>query len=751
MRILLTILVAAVLSISTSAQTITKIYIPAGAGGEVGHAATLVYAVETGQLINQLQPAHDAAVAVATPDSSQVWLFDASGTSCDIFSTVTDQLVKSLDVQRQVTGALFSPDGRYCFIIGAVPGGQTDLSVIDRASSNVVSTLSQIVGPTAGAVTSDSKTLYCASAQQGTVTKIDIASFKTVTTIAVGFGPSALTLTPDNGRLFVVCRGLGGGKRGGSQITVVDTRTDKPFWVLNLGQGCSSIAFTPDGLKMAVTFDQISLGSAENVRVFNLFVSDDTVTVSRIAGFSLGQAPQSGMVVSGGRYWIGCDPTAGGVPIVDLSPDTAVATYSSVGNPHPLQVAAVTIHTREAIAAINSKISSETDSSKVPGYYLDLAYLFRTANRKNDMVAAYQKVIGEYPNSFAAVSAGLQMGDVCYNDQLYLQSADYAFNALNAYRDYLEGGTSTDRLSENLILTAVDRLALFSKNFNKEYLKDLADSYLKLSAKSPELAESFFRMGYDLRQGGENKLAGRCFSQSENQLAAIADSTAYQPLAARLTLATNDPRALYRIKEKKPEPTIDGDLAEWAKDKPMLFSGASGFRYGAAPWRGDDDLSGKIYFARTDTDLYVVGSIKDDSLVSLDDATGDMVAVFFDFRPTSGSYFSRDFAAGNGCFSLYIMAPTAANSKVRVQLGIQTPYEIASIRTEAGYTFELKLPLATFSGWLTKETKRFGLGVELVDYDNPGDSKLAKAIGFLIPSEGVAGPPRPELYGIAEF
>ncbi len=746
------ILIAAALTVTASAQTVTKLYVPAGAGGDAGRMSTLVYGIETNQLIAELQPSHDAGLAVTNADSTEVWVFGATSTTCDIYGTATDKLIRTIEIERQVIDAAFSPDGKYCFVIGSIPGsGANDLLVIDRATYSVAFSIPEVVDPAALAVSSNSQSLYCVSPSHGTLTRIEIPSFKIKAGSFVGFEPSGVTITPDSRFLFVVCRGLDEGKRGGSQITVVDTHTDTPFWVLDVGKGCSSVAISSDMGRMAVTYDLAYEGATNNVRLFQLLANNDSISISRAETFAMGQAPQGGMIVSSGRYWIGCDPIAGGVPIVDLSADTAIASYSLLGHPRPLRVAAVSVRIDESIAAITSEISAESDSSKIPDYYLDLAYLLKTANRKNDMVAAYQKVVDQFPTSFAAITSGLQLADICYGDQLYSQTADYSFNALDAYRRFLTEGTSDQRLPQSSLLTAIDRLALFSKQFDKEYLKKLAESYLKLTAKSPELAETYFRMGYHLRRADESKLANRCFAEVGIQLAGISDQALVQPLSARLALATGDAKAFYKIREKKKEPTIDGNLNDWIKDKPLLFSGTLGFVYGPAPWRDDSDLSGSIYITRSETDLYIAGAIKDDSLMAFDDANGDMVAVFFDFRSTSGSYFTRDFDAGSGCFSLYIMAPNATNPRVRVQLGIQTPYEIASIRTETGYTFEMKLPLATFGSWLTKEVKRFGLGVELIDFDNPADLKLSKAIGFLIPSDGVAGPPRPELYGVAEF
>ncbi|MCX6833041.1 MAG: hypothetical protein NT028_13105, partial [candidate division Zixibacteria bacterium] len=438
MKSIWVISIAAALTVTASAQTVTKLYVPAGAGGDAGRMSTLVYGIETNQLIAELQPSHDAGLAVTNADSTEVWIFGATSTTCDIYRTATDKLIKTIEIERQVIDAVFSPDGKYCFVVGSIPGsGANGLLVIDRATYTVAFSVPEVVDPAAIAVSINSQSLYCVSPSRGILTKIEIPSFKLTRAFSVGFEPSALTLTQDGRFLFVVCRGLSEGRRGGSQITVIDTRTDMPFWVLDVGKGCSSVAISPDMGRMAVTYDLAYEGASDNVRLFNLRADNDSISISHANTFALGEAPQGGMIVSSGRYWIGCDPVAGGVPIVDLSTDTAIASYSLLGHPRPLRVAAVSVRIDESIAAISEEMAAESDSSKIPDYYLDLAYLLKTANRKNDMVAAYQKVIDQFPTSFAAISSGLQLADICYGDQLYSQTADYSFNALDAYRHFL--------------------------------------------------------------------------------------------------------------------------------------------------------------------------------------------------------------------------------------------------------------------------------------------------------------------------
>jgi hypothetical protein len=279
----------------------------------------------------------------------------------------------------------------------------------------------------------------------------------------------------------------------------------------------------------------------------------------------------------------------------------------------------------------------------------------------------------------------------------------------------------------------------------------VAESFLKLTDKRPELAETYFRLGYHLRKLEESKLATRCFTEVQNQLATLDDPSKTEMLSARLALATGDAKAFYKIKDRKKAPTVDGDLSDWVKEKSINLNSSSGFLYGTAPLRSAHDLAGSITVLQTETDLYIAGSITDDSLVTVDEQHEDMVGLYFDLRPGAGSYMSRNFEPGDGCFNFYVVAPSSTNPKARLKISQQTPYEITSARTDSGYVFELKLPMTTFGKWITVESKRFGLGVEVIDYDSATDPKQSKAIGFLMPTAGPGESPRPELFGVAEF
>ena len=623
--------------------------------------------------------------------------------------------------------------------------------MIDRSTYSVAYPITEVVDPSAVAIRSDSRAFYCASTSQGTVTRLEIPSFKPSKTIHIGFSPVDLKMSSDGNYLFAVCQGLDRGKRGGSQVVVIDTKSDEIFWVLdNVGKAPSSIAVSPDNSRIVLTFAIPSTNPSENIKTFKLQMNQDGVSLSRTGGYLFGTSPLSNLVTASGKCWVGSDPSEG-IFALDLSGDSILTTSVLFGHEHPEHVAAVTIDVAKRISDMQTKMAALTDSSQIADLYLDLAYLYKTADRRNDMVSTYKKVIDAIPTSFAAINAGLQLANICYGDQLFSQSAEYDFNALDAYRVFLTQAISPERLSQNTLVSSLDRLAVLSKQFEKDYLQRIATGYLKLTVKNPDLAAAYFRLGYHLRKIDEKKLANQCFVEVQNQLTSIDDNSQAQLLTAGLELATGSPKALYKFKDRKKEPKVDGNLGEWAKDKPLSLTGTTGFVFGSAPWHGMNDLTADLYFANTATDIYVAGSISDDSLVAITDTESDLVALYFDLRPTSGNYFARDFAPGDGCFTFKIIAPTSSNPKARLVSDTQAPYEIASEKTATGYNFELKLPLSSFGGWLTRETKRFGFGIELVDFDNAAEAKQCKAIGFLIPTEGVAGPPRPELYGVAEF
>ncbi|MCK4858074.1 MAG: YncE family protein, partial [candidate division Zixibacteria bacterium] len=419
-------------------EAVTKLYLPQGGSNCRDGSRLLVYGFEFMNRITAVDVSPAAATVFANADQSEVWVFSPCDTHVDIINTVTDRLKRRIDVGLIASDAAFSADGKYCFMTGHTGDYHTtesNIIVVDCETYDVTDTIEAARDPVSVVVTSDAKYLYYPSRSGGSVGKIAIPEFEEIAIIPVGFEPVDLALTADGNYLFVACRGLDSGTRGGTQVSVIDARTDQLCWIFNdLGGSPISLTITPGSAAMIICFADPLPETGENVVLFDLDISADLISLARRTGWSLGRSPTAGFIAPGGDYWFGCDPEGGGLIGIDLTADTAVHLLSGTDKQYPAQVAAVTIDIDESLAILEAEIAAATDSTTLPNSYLDIAYLLQMVGRENDMVAACQRIVDDFPTSFAAVTAQLRLADICYKDRLFSQCANYTRTALHQYR-----------------------------------------------------------------------------------------------------------------------------------------------------------------------------------------------------------------------------------------------------------------------------------------------------------------------------
>lgn len=735
------------LSAPATAQIVNKLYLPQGAG----NLATTVFGLDSKEVINQIAGNFEIGLAVTNSDSSEVWLFGDHSTYCNIINSTNDRLIRTFDAGITAAKAVFSPDGKYCFAIGqtADKPGQS-LMAIDCGTHEALYAIGGFSEPAAAAVSADSKFLYVAARTDGVVAKVAIPSFQVVKLIAVGPEPVDLQLSSDGRFLYVACQGLERGKRGGSQIVIVDIVTDKLTWIANdIGRSPQSLSLNANASRLVVTYAEPQLRPQANVRVFHIEQVNGEFAFTPGGGFLHGVAPAGGVLLDQSMLWIGADEQAG-MAWLDLVEEGTKSIPDILAGARPKGVAVVRLDVGARIADFQANMATSSDTTQIADSYLDLAYLQNTAGNKNEVVAAYNKVISSYPTSLAAISAGLRMSEIAHSQDLVAQSAEYGFTALQSYADFLSSSSDKRVPQQTELLAALDRVAAYSTQAKKDYLKQLAERLLKVSAQNSTLAELFFSLGFQLQLQEETKLAKRCFLESRNQIGAIQDRMAMLSLSARLALVGGEAEALYRLRDRKEPVAFDGQMTEWQKAKALSLSGDGGYVYGSALWSGVNDLSASLYFATTKTDLLIAGTVLDNSLVSFSDGKGDGIRFYLDFRPESASLFTRSSSLGDGCFEIAIDAPTASIPKARLKLSSQAEYEIGSESSASGYSFEVRIPLTAFGRWYNSNTKRFGLGVEILDFDAADNVALVKALGFLLPTHEPGAAPDPMLFGIAD-
>ncbi len=729
---------------SLFAQPVTKLYVPSGTGSHI----TTVLGLETGTVINRISAAFEIGIAAANADSTEIWLFGEHSTYCNVINSITDRVIRTIDMTIVAADVAFTADGKYCFVVGTTPDKPgNSVMAIDCQTKEPLYSVGGFAQPSAIVTTPDSRFFYVSLFNDGTVAKVAVPSFQLVKTIAVGPEPADLAISSDGKFVFAACQGLDNGKRGGSQVSVIDTDSDKLSWIFNdVGRGPQSISISPDLTRLVLTYREAQVRPQVNVRIYHIARTGDQFELTPAEGFLHGASPAHGVVFNNGAYWAGSDKTAGPL-VINLVDESSKNLAEATDKAIPLQFGAVQIDVDAETRKLEAAMATSLDSNSIADSYLDLAYLYATAGRKNEVVATYNKVISLHPLSLAAITAGARMSDITYEEKLFGQTAEYSMKALDNYADFLMLSSDKRQPQQYDILTALERLAQFDKEYQRDYLKRIAEKYLKITAQNPILAEFFFTLGYNLQLQNDSKLAKRCFVEAEAQISSIQDRMAMLSLSAKLALATGNASAFYKIRGRKDDILMDGNIEEWQKQKALTLTGDGGYVYGPALWSGVNDLSASFYVAASKEFLYIAGNVIDNVLLSFPDGKNDGVTFHFDMRPEAGNYFTRTSSCGDGCFSITVNALPRANLKMNVAAA----YEISGQQSATGFSFEAKIPLVAFGKWYTPQTKRIGFGIEIVDYDTADNPGLVKSLGYLLPTREPLGTVDPSLFGVAEF
>jgi uncharacterized protein (TIGR01370 family) len=175
--------------------------------------------------------------------------------------------------------------------------------------------------------------------------------------------------------------------------------------------------------------------------------------------------------------------------------------------------------------------------------------------------------------------------------------------------------------------------------------------------------------------------------------------------------------------------TIDGSLDDWGDTPCVEVNQADQIIYGdPATWTGPEDLSGRVCYAWDDEALYVGFTIVDDAIVQSytggDLWRGDHVELWFDTQLQldfdSDQNSDDDFQVGISPGDFDQVAP---------DLVIWTParlpdsyadVEFAVVRTDNGYSAEIRFPVQVLSGLRLAPDHALGASFDPSDTDTPG-------------------------------
>ncbi|MBC9876164.1 autotransporter domain-containing protein [Bradyrhizobium sp. INPA01-394B] len=183
-----------------------------------------------------------------------------------MFDTLSNaQIGSSLTVGAAPQNAVFSPDGRYAYIISWF---DNDVSVIDVASRTVTTTIAVGTTPVALALSPDGKTLYVTNANSNSVSVISTTTNTVVgSPIAVGAAPTGVAISPDGTRVYVV-------NQTSNNVSIIDANSRAVLGTVGLGGSSYGVTVSPDGALIYVA------NQTGSVSVINAASQTVTATIS---------------------------------------------------------------------------------------------------------------------------------------------------------------------------------------------------------------------------------------------------------------------------------------------------------------------------------------------------------------------------------------------------------------------------------------------------------------------------------------
>jgi len=217
---------------------------------------------------------HGAAMA---PDGNHAY-FTAGQTGFVVeVDTSTNEVIRAMPTHGKISHmVLVSPDNERIYTANIV---SENVSVIDRASGELITQIPCGKGVEGMAFTPDGKHLWAANQTGGSVTIIDVATHEPVETFACPGMPVRIAFSADGSRAYIPSWTEEG------VLIVIDTETKSEIERIPVGSYAIGVALSPDGRRAFVGCEH-----GDGLHVINL----ETLSVEKV--IHTGNGPDAMMV-----------------------------------------------------------------------------------------------------------------------------------------------------------------------------------------------------------------------------------------------------------------------------------------------------------------------------------------------------------------------------------------------------------------------------------------------------------------------
>ena len=749
--LLTTVLVIVIIGLFNAiagAEITHKLYVAHPQSYLDGKSLVSVVNLQTQTLVSEIYTLAGADKIAYEKKSGKLFIFSSRKGRCEVHDRVTDKLLFSFNTGGPIADFCFSQDGKRLFVAnGSISKDpQNTVTVIDAADGEIIYTITVGANPGAVAVSADNNYLYIADRQLGIVTTVEINNYENLGTFFGGIRPTDLELSWDGRDLLISSANFPYETGSGAGLAIVDLGYKNIQGYQNTLENLSKIILPGQG--RVIGLDR--RGGSSRLSFYDLATENDYTSISSVYTLNLG-ALAADLILTPDRQHVLVSFENGSVKTYDISLYQEIFSLTGLKDNYNAGMAIVPVDFESELNKRQSLITSDPQSDDAREAFFERAYIYRTMADKNSEVRVYTELAEQYPGTKTEVMSYIRLGDMCYGDLLYSNSADFYNRAFMAYAGYLENTGGQGQVDNNYIFGALEKLGDFSASEDKDYLSTAAANLENVSVLSVQLTELNYLLAYYLKKQGETKLSRRCLDEVERQLISLNNDQLYKSLRPKIDLLNTDNRVIMEAQKFKRAPSIDGDLEDWKEKNSLYIDRRSDLLVNGYQWLDMSDLSAEIRTGFDDQNIYVMGLITDNVLFYSNNTKRDRLILYIDYSENSGNYLYRSKSGNDKVLEIEILPPTQQNTLFDIKHPNNIQPVFGGKVIEAGYTFEIKIPIVYLQGFNFESRQEIGFGLEIWDADSNVPRDPLKIMGWVSPTATIDGDRDFRMLGVLVF
>jgi len=736
-------------SCSLMADTGSKLYVTHPSFYRDGSSAFSVVNLENGTKISQKFTVQAAERVVYNDKTGYLYVFSSSANTCEVYDPIVDNKLFTFNTGGPVSDVVFSPDGKYLYIAngGKIDNAKNTMTVIDAHDGSQLYSVTVGKIPTALEISPDGRLLYVADKISGVINVVELTNYQLLRSFYAGVNPTDLEVSWDGRYLLAASGNIQKKNSAGAGFAMISLNDESVKALIHTDGDVAKVIMPNANNVICMEI----LNGTSFIKTYNYTNDFETISLSLANTSTLNSTTEDIFSTFDGRLLVSTGDVNIPIKVYDPAAFSEKSTITDLFYNKAASMAVVPVDYERQLAKRDSVIAADPNGNPARNAYFEKAYIHRCMGDKNSEIRIYNELAQQYPGSQTEVMSLLRLGDLCYDDLLYANSADFYTRAYNAYAQYLISTSGKNLIDDNVILPPIERMGEFSVRNDKDYLKNVFSSLEALTISSPQLAEMEFMLAYYLKKQGDTKLARRCVDEVERQMIHFMDQGLYMSLRNRIDLLNSEGRVVLTANKIKRGASIDGDPSDWKDKHTLIFERRTDMLVNAHRWIDESDLAVELRTAYDKENFYILGIVTDNNIFKADDTKRDKFVIYIDTQEKSGSYLYRQKEITNDVLNIEVIPPAARDDNFLFNHSRQIQPICAGLINESGYSFEIKIPFVYLKGIKPDSKTKFGFGFEAWDADSDMPKDPLKIMGWVAPTGSINGDRDRRLFGILEF